>query len=322
MSATVAVRDADPLAREHRLRRVRGHARRAAPLPGRADLPARRREPQRARVLQPARRADPERRAVGGRPRRRCAGSCWSRSPTPGGWRVRRARGRGRTSRWSCSTTTASRDARARHRFIADDGSLVTSMLKLLLERGIADHADAGDRVRARDPRGHRLAHVLVHDARATSRRSPPACALGANQELLARYLRGPLQPRAARAAAAARPPRAPSARSRACGVVTATAQAGRLRRGRLDARLADRRRRRLGRAAAVRSRWRGACWSSARSRTPALAVDAALEPLGGGGHAQAASAIVREDDPEAVLERVRRRGRACRTSRRCGRAT
>jgi tRNA nucleotidyltransferase (CCA-adding enzyme) len=42
-----------------------------------------------------------------------------------------------------------------------------------------------------------------------------------------------------------------------------------------------------------------------ARSRTSALSVDEALTPLGGGGHAQAASAVVRESDPDAVLERV-----------------
>ena len=37
----------------------------------------------------------------------------------------------------------------------------------------------------------------------------------------------------------------------------------------------------------------------------PRCRVDEALEPLGGGGHAQAASALVREADPDAVLERV-----------------
>src|SRR5688572_10713618 len=42
-----------------------------------------------------------------------------------------------------------------------------------------------------------------------------------------------------------------------------------------------------------------------ARSRTPALAVDAALGSLGGGGHAQAASALVRACDPEEVLAQV-----------------
>src|SRR5207247_6823646 len=41
------------------------------------------------------------------------------------------------------------------------------------------------------------------------------------------------------------------------------------------------------------------------RSRTSALAIDAALAPLGGGGHPQAASAIVRGGDCETVLERA-----------------
>ena len=42
-----------------------------------------------------------------------------------------------------------------------------------------------------------------------------------------------------------------------------------------------------------------------ARSRTSALSVDEALAALGGGGHAQAASALVRDSDPDAALERV-----------------
>ena len=42
-----------------------------------------------------------------------------------------------------------------------------------------------------------------------------------------------------------------------------------------------------------------------ARSRTPALSVDEAVASFGGGGHAQAASAVAREGDPAAVLERV-----------------
>jgi tRNA nucleotidyltransferase (CCA-adding enzyme) len=41
------------------------------------------------------------------------------------------------------------------------------------------------------------------------------------------------------------------------------------------------------------------------RSRTPSVAVDQALEAIGGGGHAQAGSAIVREKDAESVLKRV-----------------
>src|SRR5439155_15522153 len=41
------------------------------------------------------------------------------------------------------------------------------------------------------------------------------------------------------------------------------------------------------------------------RSRTSAVDVSEALAALGGGGHAQAASAIVRDQDPEDVLERA-----------------
>ena len=78
--------------------------------------------------------------------------------------------------------------------FIAADGSLVTNMLKLLLERGIqitpmqatafalGIHEDTGSLTYASTT--HRDIEALAACVRA-----------GANQELLARYLRGPLQP-------------------------------------------------------------------------------------------------------------------------------
>jgi tRNA nucleotidyltransferase (CCA-adding enzyme) len=78
--------------------------------------------------------------------------------------------------------------------FVADDGSIVTTMLRLLLERSIAIspmqatafalglHEDTGS---------------LTYSS--TTQRDVEALAAclraGANQELLARYLRGPLQP-------------------------------------------------------------------------------------------------------------------------------
>jgi tRNA nucleotidyltransferase (CCA-adding enzyme) len=186
--------------------------------------------------------------------------------------------------------------------FVARDGSLVTSMLKLLLERGIqitpmqatafalGIHEDTGSLT---------YSSTTERDAEALA-----ACMrAGSNQELLARYLRGPLQPaqrellrrldeqRAEREVAGLR-------------LITVAARA--------DSYIED--------VSALVARvgdvadWdalllavsmEGRVLLIGRSRTPALAIDEALSALGGGGHAQAASAIVRDDDPSAVLERA-----------------
>jgi tRNA nucleotidyltransferase (CCA-adding enzyme) len=186
--------------------------------------------------------------------------------------------------------------------FIASDGSLVTNMLKLLLERGIqispmqatafalGIHEDTGSLTYSSTT--HRDVEALAACLRA-----------GANQELLARYLRGPLQPEQRELL---RRLDAGRAQREIAGLRLITASA------RADGYIED--------VSALVSRigevadWDVLVLSVAmerrvllvgRSRTAAVAIDAAIEPLGGGGHAQAASAILQEDDPEVALERA-----------------
>ena len=122
---------------------------------------------------------------------------------------------------------------------------------------------------------------------------------LGASQEQLGRYLRGPLSPSSATCCGSCSRP-ARSARSRACAW-SRPPRRRTLRGGRLGTRLARRRHRRTGMCSSCASRWRARARGRAQP-APALAVDEALAALGGGGHAQAASAL-----------RARRRsGRAC----------
>jgi tRNA nucleotidyltransferase (CCA-adding enzyme) len=186
--------------------------------------------------------------------------------------------------------------------FVAEEGSIVTTMLKLLLERG------------ARISPMHATAFALgIHEDTgsltysSTTQRDVEALAaclrLGANQELLARYLRGPLQPDQRdllrRLDATRRQREVAGLRA-----ITATAHAD----GYVEdvSTLVSR----IGEVAD----WDVLVLAVAmdrrvlvvgRSRTGAVAIDQALEPLGGGGHAQAGSAIVREDDEQAVMERV-----------------
>ena len=173
------------------------------------------------------------------------------------------------------------------------------AMLKLLLERGIADHADAGDRVRARDPRGHRLAHLLVdHPPRhrgagrlrarsARTRSCSPATCAGRCSREQRELLR------------AARSPRAPSARSRDCAW-SPPPRRPTLRRGRVDAGLADGRRRPTGTRCSCASRWRAGCWWSARSRTPALVGRR-------GARRRSVAAGTRRPPPRSCARRTRR---------------
>jgi tRNA nucleotidyltransferase (CCA-adding enzyme) len=186
--------------------------------------------------------------------------------------------------------------------FITTDGSLVTNMLKLLLERGIqitpmqatafalGIHEDTGSLTYASTT--HRDIEALGACIRA-----------GANQELLARYLRGPLQPDQRdllRRLDAVR------TESEVGGLrmVTAAADAG----GYVEdvSTLVTR----IGDVAdwdvlLLSVAMEGRVLVVGRSRTSAVAVDQALEAIGGGGHAQAGSAIVRGQDAEAVLKRV-----------------
>jgi tRNA nucleotidyltransferase (CCA-adding enzyme) len=185
---------------------------------------------------------------------------------------------------------------------VAADGSVVTGMLRLLVERGARIspmHATAFALGIHEDTGSLTYASTTARDIEALA-----ACVrLGASQEQLARYLRSPLQrdqhellqrllaTRTEHDVAGLR-------------VVAAAARAGRY----------------VEDASALVSRvgdsvdWdalflcvemEGRVLVVARSRTPALAVDEAVAALGGGGHAQAASALTREDDPGAVLARV-----------------
>lgn len=186
--------------------------------------------------------------------------------------------------------------------FVGRDGSLITSMLKLLLERGVAFtpmhatafalgiHEDTGSLTYTST--NHRDAEALAACMRA-----------GANQELLARYLRGPLQPDqrellrqldGARRQQDIAGLRVVTAAARADGYVEDVST--------LVSRIGD------------VADWDVLLLSVemedrvlvvGRSRASAVAIDEALDAIGGGGHAQAASAIVREPDPDAVLERV-----------------
>jgi tRNA nucleotidyltransferase (CCA-adding enzyme) len=188
------------------------------------------------------------------------------------------------------------------HVVSADDGSLATAMLRLLLDRGIQItpmHATAFALGIHEDTGSLTYTSTTARDVEGLA-----ACLrLGAGQEQIGRYLRGPLQP-------AQRELLGELVRSRAerevagLRVVTAAARAG--------AWVED--------ASSLASRvgdladWdalflavgmEGRVLLVARSRTPALAADAALEPFGGGGHEQAASAMASGEDPEDLLEQA-----------------
>jgi tRNA nucleotidyltransferase (CCA-adding enzyme) len=185
---------------------------------------------------------------------------------------------------------------------VADDGSVVTGMLKLLLERSIdvsPMHATAFALGIHEDTGSLTYRSTTYRDVEALA-----ACVrLGANQELLARYLRGPLRPDqrdVLRKLNAAR------TEEEIAGLRVVAAAAS------VDAYVED--------VSALASRvgdlsdWDVLFLSVrmdkrvlvvGRSRTPAVAVDEALAKLGGGGHPQAASAFLRSDDPEAALADV-----------------
>jgi tRNA nucleotidyltransferase (CCA-adding enzyme) len=186
--------------------------------------------------------------------------------------------------------------------FVAEDGSLVTNMLKLLVERGIritpmqatafalGIHEDTGSLT---------YASTTQRDVEALA-----ACMrMGSNQELLARYLRGPLQPQQRdllRRLDASREQRD------VAGLRIVLAEAT------VDTYIEDVSTlvSRIGDVAdwdalLLAVAMEGRVIVVGRSRSSALAIDEALRALGGGGHPQAASAIVRERDPRDVLERA-----------------
>jgi len=183
-----------------------------------------------------------------------------------------------------------------------DDGSLATSMLRLLLDRGIEItpmHATALALGIHEDTGSLTYTSTTPRDVDGLA-----ACLrLGAGQEQLGRYLRGPLQPaqrellqeligdRSEREVSGLR-------------VVTAAARANQWVEDASS--LANR----VGDLADwdalfLAVAMEGRVLLVARSRTPALAADAALEQFGGGGHAQAASAMVGGDDPHDLLSKV-----------------
>jgi tRNA nucleotidyltransferase (CCA-adding enzyme) len=186
--------------------------------------------------------------------------------------------------------------------FLAEDGSLVTNMLKLLLERGAAItpmHATAFALGIHEDTGSLTYSSTTQRDIEALA-----ACMrAGSNQELLARYLRGPLQPdqrELLRHLDSARE----EGELAGLRLITAAASAD----GYVEdvSTLVSR----IGEVAdwdvlVLSVAMEGRVLVVGRSRSSAVAIDEALTPLGGGGHAQAASAIVREQDAEAVLARA-----------------
>jgi tRNA nucleotidyltransferase (CCA-adding enzyme) len=185
---------------------------------------------------------------------------------------------------------------------VGHDGSVVTAMLRVLLEHGVEIspmHATAFALGIHEDTGSLTFASTTFRDIEALS-----ACVrLGANQELLARYLRGPLQPdqrdllgllsgnRDVHEVAGLR-------------IVTAWA--------RVDDYVEDVST--LAPRVGEVSDWDvlllsvemgGRVLIVGRSRTSALSVDEVLAPLDGGGHAQAASAFVRGSDAKEVLRRA-----------------
>jgi tRNA nucleotidyltransferase (CCA-adding enzyme) len=185
---------------------------------------------------------------------------------------------------------------------LSSDGALTTTLVGILAEREITVspleatvfalgiHEDTGSLT---------YASTTFRDIEALG-----ACVRhGANQELLARYLRGPLQPEqrnVLRLLAANRSEREIAG----LRVVSAWASA--------DSYVED--------VSTLASRvgevsdWdvlllsvamEGRVLLVGRSRTSAVAVDEALAALGGGGHPQAASSFLRGDDAAEVLERA-----------------
>jgi tRNA nucleotidyltransferase (CCA-adding enzyme) len=186
--------------------------------------------------------------------------------------------------------------------FVGRDGSVVTAMLKLLLERGIEIspmHATAFALGIHEDTGSLTYTSTTYRDVEALA----ASVRLGANQELLGRYLRGPLHPaqrnllrilagnRSEREVAGLRVVSAWAAVDNYVEDVSSLAP-------------------RVGEVSdwdvlMLSVEMEGRVLLVGRSRTSALAVDEALSALGGGGHAQAASSFVRTRDAEEVLERA-----------------
>ncbi len=183
---------------------------------------------------------------------------------------------------------------------VGRDGSVVTGMLKLLLDRGIEVwpmHATAFALGIHEDTGSLTYTSTTFRDIEALA-----ACVrLGANQELLGRYLRGPLQPeqrsllrrltenRSEREIAGLRVVAAwADADDYVEDVSTLASRVGEV--SDWDVLL-------------LSVEMEGRVLLVGRSRTSAVDVDAALEPLGGGGHPQAASSFVHATGAEQVLE-------------------
>jgi tRNA nucleotidyltransferase (CCA-adding enzyme) len=184
---------------------------------------------------------------------------------------------------------------------VGRDGSVVTGMLRLLLERGVEIspmHATAFALGIHEDTGSLTYSSTTYRDVEALA-----ACVrLGANQELLGRYLRGPLHPDQR---SLLRMLTANRTEHEVAGlrVVVAWAVAD----GYVEdvSTLAPR----VGEVAdwdvlLLSVEMEGRVLLVGRSRTSALAVDEALEGLGGGGHAQAASCFIRGGAAREVLER------------------
>ena len=228
----------------------------------------------------------------------------------------RRARPRGREGRLRPPRGRAARTGRgAEHTILSEDGALTTTLVGILAEREIAVDAARGDRVRARHPRGHGLAHLPDGDAarRGGARVVPP--------------------PRRAPGAARAVPPHA--ARPRTSGSCSARCIAE-LRAARGRRRRGARRRAQRGRATSTGSRTsrtrsstsptrrRSCCssrWTSGSSASRAAARPSSTPPrwrglLGGGGHPAGGlgdlQGSLEQARRTAARERFRARAGAC----------
>ena len=172
-------------------------------------------------------------------------------------------------------------------------------------------HAARGDRLRARDPRGHGLAHACDDDAARRRGTRAGACGTAREQELAR-----PLPAHAARRAgarAAGDAARLGSRRTTPAGieVLVAAAPAPEYVEGISQPRAQARRPDRLRGARRSSSRWTGGSSPSRAAGSPELDASALAAVLGGGGHKQAASAIFRGPLDEArrlVVEQPRRR--------------
>ena len=126
-------------------------------------------QPQRAGVRVAARRDAPHHEPAPDRLSRRSGSSSWSTRPIPSASAISAScAGRADVETVVFDHHEAEHPERppfvkGENWVISNDGAQSTSMLYILRERGSRDHAAAGHHLRARHPRGHRVAHLSPH---------------------------------------------------------------------------------------------------------------------------------------------------------------